>query len=443
MREVSDLDLTLVVPCYNEEPHLADSVAMLRRVLRRTRLRYELLFVDDCSPDDTRRVIREVCDGEGDARYIFHEKNKGRGGAFKTGFRAARGTVVGFLDIDLEVGAHYVPELAGRILEGEGDVAVGDRYYILGQTRAWVRHFLSQGYRRLCTLLLNHGVRDSETGCKFFHRERTRDVVLGSVSDGWFWDTEVVARSALAGLRIVEVPVLFVRRFDKVSTVRLIPDTLRYLKELAWFRPSVGLGLLDRSPIYWSAVGYDLVMDLAYRGENAESLRELADRIPAGASVLDLCSGTSRLFRDHLAAKGCEYQGLESNGHFVMAMRRRGIRVRQADLRSAELPTADYVVMASSLYHFIGRRHELVTRMQKAARREVLVLEPVVNLSGSSSGPIAALGRWLSSPGIGEHHERFDLGSFHRLADEAGATDFAVTRGGRQALAVFPGWAGA
>jgi len=56
--------------------------------------------------------------------------------------------------------------------------------------------------------------------------------VLGAESDGWFWDTEVMARAVLSGLKVLEVPVLFMRRSDVTTTVRLIPDSIDYMKEL-------------------------------------------------------------------------------------------------------------------------------------------------------------------------------------------------------------------
>jgi len=112
------LDISLVIPCYNEAPHLRQSVQALCEILDATTYEYEIVFVDDVSRDETRAVIEEICAKTPRCRYIFHPQNRGRGGAFKTGFAATTGKVTGFLDIDLEVGAHYVlplVNLVGRI----------------------------------------------------------------------------------------------------------------------------------------------------------------------------------------------------------------------------------------------------------------------------------------------------------------------------------------
>ena len=147
-------DLTLVVPCYNEAPHLRESVRAVVEVLEGSRFDYEVVFVDDCSRDDTRQIIEELCAEYAQCRFIFHETNRGRGAAFKTGFAASAGRITGFIDIDLEVAAHYIPPLASLIDQHGYDVATGRRYYLARQTGGVHRILLSLAYRALCGALL-------------------------------------------------------------------------------------------------------------------------------------------------------------------------------------------------------------------------------------------------------------------------------------------------
>jgi len=406
-------DLSLVIPCYDEGEHLRQSAADLLEVLDQLRLEVEVVFVDDCSRDDTRAQIAEICARDPRCRAILHERNRGRGAAFKTGFAATTGRVTGFLDIDLEVHALYVPMLVGLIDRHGVDVATGLRYYLLSQTRGLLRAVLSRIYRWLCRFLLDTGVRDSETGFKMFRRETAAAVVLGSESDGWFWDTEVMTRAALAGLRIHEFPVLFLRRWDKTSTVRFLPDIWRYLVELQRFRPKVGLGLLDRSPLSWTVVGYDLA---TYGRQARETYAAVARRIPDGASVVEPCCGTTRLARDFLLPRGCRYVGIDSNGHFVMGARKRGVAARLGDVTRDPIPPADYVVMCSSLHQFGAGAEALLRRMRAAARHAVIVSEPV------RGGPAGG----------------YDLTSFRAVAEAAGAEELVPDATDRDAIAVFP-----
>jgi glycosyltransferase involved in cell wall biosynthesis len=407
-------------------------------VLEQTGRTWDIVFVDDGSEDDTAALIREICAADPRCWAVFHDRNRGRGAAFKTGFAASAGRVTGFLDIDLEVHARTIPRLVAEIEQRGVDVATGRRHYLLRQTGGLHRAAASWAYRRLSNFLLALDLEDSETGCKFFRRETAGPIVLASANDGWFWDTEVMARARLAGLRISEVPVQFLRRADKSSTVRLWRDSWHYLRALHDFRGVIGLSRRTKSPIYWTGHGYNVVMRVLYGAEYERAAAAVAARIPDGASVVEVCCGTAQLHRDLLRARGCPYLGLDFNGDFVMHARRRGADVRWFNLESDPIPSADYLVICSSLYHFSARADEIVTRLRRAARRAVIVSEPVRNLSQLPVvGPLAAA---LTSPGVGDgdgHLRRFDLETFTALVGRHGGR---VTHqpGDRNALAELP-----
>jgi glycosyltransferase involved in cell wall biosynthesis len=233
------VDLSLVLACYNEELVIEESVAQIIEVLDNTRYSYEIIFVDDCSLDRTRELIDEVIDRYPDNRMsrMFHEHNKGRGGTVSDGIRAAEGEVVGFIDIDLEVHARYMPSCVQAVIDG-ADIAVGRRVYKLN-LRSLDRYVLSTGYVWLVRRLLGVDLNDTETGYKFFRRERILPV-LDEIEDlRWFWDTEVMVRSYYKQHQIVEIPCLFLRRFDKPSTVSPLADTVDYFRKLWRFRKTV------------------------------------------------------------------------------------------------------------------------------------------------------------------------------------------------------------
>src|SRR5262245_46193649 len=122
--------LSLVLACYNEEGHLAASFREIREVLDDFKRPYEVLFVDDVSRDRTRDVIQQIVAAHPDLqlRVLLHERNQGRGATVTDGFRAARGEIVGYLDVDLEVHARYIPSLVQAIERG-ADVATVRRIY--------------------------------------------------------------------------------------------------------------------------------------------------------------------------------------------------------------------------------------------------------------------------------------------------------------------------
>jgi glycosyltransferase AglD len=230
----------VVLACYNEEEILATSFAEIRDTLENLGRPYEILFVDDVSRDRTREIIREITAANPglDLRVILHDVNRGRGATVTDGFRAARGDVVGYLDVDLEVHARYIPSLV-RAIEKGADVATVRRIYAF-QLRSLDRYMMSRGYSFLVRKLLRVSVHDTETGYKFFRREPLLPVLDEIEDGGWFWDTEFMVRALRHGLRLQEIPGAYVRRHDKTSTVSGLRDSVAYFRKLLRFRRAVG-----------------------------------------------------------------------------------------------------------------------------------------------------------------------------------------------------------
>lgn len=229
-------DLTLVLPCYRETPVFIGSVDLIVSVLDNSRLTYELVFVDDGSTDGTVELIEQtVRTHPKTMRALFHSANTGRGKTVADGIAAARGSVVGYIDIDCEVSPVYIPYIVRMILENRADVVVGERIY-RSSFGSLLREILSVGYKRLVRSLLPTGLIDTESGYKFFNRKKILPVVAKTRDPHWFWDTEIIVRSRLAGLRVTQKPVLFLRRFDKQSSVHIVSDTVAYLRSIVRLR---------------------------------------------------------------------------------------------------------------------------------------------------------------------------------------------------------------
>ncbi len=228
--------LSLVLACYDEAEHLQSSFAEIRETLEQTTWPFEIIFVDDKSRDGTPEMLRALVAAhpELDLRLILHEHNEGRGATVSDGFRAARGTITGYLDIDLEVHCRYIPALA-RAIEKGAEIATVRRIYAF-QLLSIDRYFMSRGYSWLVRRVLGLPFHDTETGYKFFRRERVLPLLDEIEDGGWFWDTEFMARAAARGLRVVEIPGAYIRRADKTSTVSGVRDTLTYFLQLLRFR---------------------------------------------------------------------------------------------------------------------------------------------------------------------------------------------------------------
>ncbi len=228
--------VSLVLACYNEEQILEASFEEIRQTLQELGRPFEVIFVDDLSRDRTREILRELVSAHPDLdlKLILHERNQGRGATVADGFRAARGEITGYLDVDLEVHCRYVPSLV-RALEQGADVATVRRIYAF-QILRLDRYLMSRGYSFLVRRLLGVDLLDTETGFKFFRREKLLPVLEQIRDPGWFWDTEFMVRALRGGLRVVEIPGAYLRRYDKTSTVRGLRDSAEYFFKLLRFR---------------------------------------------------------------------------------------------------------------------------------------------------------------------------------------------------------------
>jgi hypothetical protein len=177
---------------------------------------------------------------------------------------------------------------------------------------------------------------------------------------------------------------------------------------------------MARSPIYRSVWLYQLTMRALYHGHYRARQTAIADLIPTGASVVEICSGPAVLHR-YLSAKDVAYTGLDLSPRFVSWMRARGIDGRLWDVRSSRpFPRADCVVMQASLYQFLPDPKPVVDRILEAARRRAIIAEPVRNVT-SDPGALSRLSARLTDPGTGPAHYRFDAGRLSRFFDTYGA----------------------
>jgi SAM-dependent methyltransferase len=183
-------------------------------------------------------------------------------------------------------------------------------------------------------------------------------------------------------------------------------------------------------------------MLLLYGRHYNSRYRAIAELIPENTTVLDLCCGPALLFHRYLRAKGVHYTGLDINEKFISRLIRSDAAGEVWDLRSArELPVSDYVIMQASLYHFLPDASGVVNRMLKAARKNVIIAEPIRNLTTSGSSVLSFIGRSFTNPGSGKQASRFNqtsLAAFFDLYSPYVSRSFPIA-GGREVVYVLDG----
>lgn len=228
-------DVSLILPCYNEAEHFNQSLKRIINVLDQTDYTYEIIFVEDKSLDSTKDLIENALKKypRHNLSAYFHAVNQGRGQTVIDGFTKSQGKIIGFIDFDLEVGEWYLPKFI-RTIESGFAVANAWRIYDFN-FKSLIRWIGSKGYIWLQKQLINLPFHDTEAGYKFFNKNKIMPLIAKCRHKDWFFDTEILALANKYQLKIKEIPVAFVRRSDKTSTVKLIPDTLKYLTNLFKF----------------------------------------------------------------------------------------------------------------------------------------------------------------------------------------------------------------
>jgi len=215
--------LSVVVPVYNEREYIREIIARILAV-ELPGIERELILVDDCSTDGTRRILQELVGPVGRAevaaagggkalvRVFLQERNQGKGAALRRGFAEAAGDILLVQDADLEYDPGDYPRLLKPLLEGRADVVYGSRF-AGGEPHRVLYFWHSVGNRFLTLLsnaLTNLNLTDMECCYKVFRREVLQQIRLEE--DRFGIEPEVTAKIARLGCRIFEVGVSYAGR---------------------------------------------------------------------------------------------------------------------------------------------------------------------------------------------------------------------------------------
>ncbi|HAM34313.1 MAG TPA: glycosyltransferase family 2 protein [Elusimicrobia bacterium] len=218
--------LSIVIPAFNEEAAASDIVRRCleaREVIcRDTGLeRVEVVVVDDGSRDRTREIVASFPE----ARLVVHPVNRGYGAALMTGFAAASGELLGFLDADGTCDPLAFVELYGALARG-ADMAVGNRLHG-GSRMPALRRMGNSFYALVISSLTGVAVTDSASGMRLFRRELLRR--LSPLPAGLHFTPAMTARAAALGARIAERDIPYAERRGR-SKLNVAADGVRFLR---------------------------------------------------------------------------------------------------------------------------------------------------------------------------------------------------------------------
>jgi phenylacetate-CoA ligase len=203
------LDLSVVVPCYNEELNIPELAQRVLRMFDGSGLRGELLLVDDGSADGTARVIREHSERDARVVGVFHRVNRGMAGAWRTGVNAARGAHVAIIDADLQYQPEDILRLYTALMDSSVDVVQGWRSSV-GRERGY-RYSLSRGFNSILNGAFGMSLKDNKSGFVCCTREVMQDL-LTYTGRYAYWQSFIMVAAHTKGYSYKEIETVFEER---------------------------------------------------------------------------------------------------------------------------------------------------------------------------------------------------------------------------------------
>ncbi|MGE0214931.1 glycosyltransferase [Mycolicibacterium sp.] len=215
--------LDIVVPVYNEQAALADSVYRLHRYLcEAVPFPARITIADNASIDDTPRIAAALA-GELPDVHVVRLDEKGRGRALHHVWSRSDAAVLVYMDVDLSTDLAALGPLVAPLISGHSDLAIGTRLARGARVhRGPKREFISRCYNLILKSTLSAGFSDAQCGFKAIRADVAAELLPYVEDTGWFFDTELLVLAERSGLRIHEVPVDWVddpdSRVDIVAT---------------------------------------------------------------------------------------------------------------------------------------------------------------------------------------------------------------------------------
>ncbi len=231
----ASVDLSVVIPAYNEEHRISSTVGQVIEYLTLQEISSEVILVNDGSQDRTGDIMEQLVENYQSIHAIHLPENRGKGNAVRCGVLAAKGAYILFSDADLSTPVKEVSPLLSCLEDGY-DIAIASRTLadsLVAVPQPWSRQVMGKVFRVLSKCVIQ-GISDTQCGFKAFRRECAYDIFSHLHIERWCFDIEVLCMAQRRGYRIREVPVRWMD--SKGSKIKKLRDSLGMLCDLLRIR---------------------------------------------------------------------------------------------------------------------------------------------------------------------------------------------------------------
>lgn len=237
----NNIFLSIVVPAYNESNRIIPSLNKIAGYFRNKKNNYEVIIVNDGSPDNTAEVVKSFCRKHKEFRLISYAKNRGKGYATRKGVLSSKGSFILFTDADLSAPIEEWQNLYRYIRKGY-DIAFGsrgiDRRKVKVRQPFYRRVFavLANVYAHLVIFTFSNPPKDAQCGFKLFTRKSAFFLFKKQKLDGGMFDTELIYLARKFNLKAREVPVVWINNPDsKINFIKCVMfDPIDLIKVRIW-----------------------------------------------------------------------------------------------------------------------------------------------------------------------------------------------------------------
>lgn len=205
------MKLSIIIPAYNEQTTILQLLDKVKKVELPENIQKEIIIIDDYSVDGTKEILKKL---ECQYSVIYHDKNRGKGAAIKTGLKKASGDFIIIQDADLEYDPNEYSKLLQPILDGETQVVYGSRFLNRHHNPRYKLFYLGNKFLSLLfSVLYGQEISDMETCYKLFKKDVLKSITIKS--NRFNFEPEITAKVIKAGYKIKEIPVSYQSRSFK------------------------------------------------------------------------------------------------------------------------------------------------------------------------------------------------------------------------------------